>query len=47
MVTARMPPDVISALDAAAAAGPDKPTRSELIRRVMVEWLKAKGYLGR
>lgn len=39
--------ELAAALDAAAAADPDKPTRSELIRRIVVEWLKAKGYLGR
>lgn len=41
-----MSPDLTAALDAAAAADPDKPSRSELIRRIVVEWLKAKGFAG-
>lgn len=45
MVTARMPLKVSAALDAAAHAEPDTPSRSELIRRIVVEWLQAKGYL--
>lgn len=40
-----MPPEMTAALDAAAAAEPDKPSRSELIRRIVTEWLKAKGML--
>ncbi|HMO28595.1 MAG TPA: ribbon-helix-helix protein, CopG family [Enterovirga sp.] len=41
-----MPPEMTAALDAAAAAEDDKPSRSELIRRIVTEWLKAKGMLG-
>lgn len=45
LVATRMPPEMTAALDAAAAAEPDKPSRSELIRRIVTEWLKAKGML--
>ena len=37
--------ELAAALDVAAASDPDKPSRSELIRRIVTEWLKAKGYL--
>jgi hypothetical protein len=34
----------IAAIEAAAAAEPDKPSRAELIRRVMVQWLREHGF---
>lgn len=45
MLTFRAPPAVGTALDTAAAADPDKPSRSELLRRVVTGWLKTSGYL--
>ncbi len=42
----RMPPDVTAALDAAAAADPEKPSRSELIRRIVLGWLRGNGFMG-
>ena len=42
----RMPAQVTAALDAAAAADERKISRSELIRQIVTEWLKGKGYLG-
>lgn len=41
----RMPSEITAALDTAAASDPDKPSRSELIRRIVVEWLQAKGFI--
>lgn len=41
----RFPDEIARGLDAAAAAEPDKPSRSELIRQIVTEWLKAKGML--
>jgi hypothetical protein len=38
-------PEVAKALDAAAAEEPDTPTRPEMVRRIIVEWLQRKGYL--
>ena len=42
MTGVRMAPDLTAALDAAAAAEPDKPSRSGLIRRIVTEWLHAR-----
>lgn len=44
-IPTRLTPDALTALDAAAAAEPDKPSRSELIRRIVTGWLKTKGML--
>jgi hypothetical protein len=33
------------ALDAAAASEPDRPSRSELMRRIVAEWLETRGHL--
>ncbi len=43
----RFPAEVSVALDAAAAAEAEKASRSELIRRIVVEWLKGRGFLPR
>lgn len=40
-----MPPAIGDALDAAREAEEDKPSRSELIRRIVADWLRKKGYL--
>lgn len=45
-IAVRLENEADAALDAAAAAEPDKPSRSELIRRIVTDWLKAKGMLG-
>jgi metal-responsive CopG/Arc/MetJ family transcriptional regulator len=45
MVGFRAPPDLTKALDKASAAQEDQPSRSEMIRRIVTEHLKAKGYL--
>lgn len=44
-IAVRLENDADAALDEAAAADPDKPSRSELIRRIVTDWLKAKGML--
>lgn len=44
-VTARMPQDMIRAIEKAAAAEDDKPSRSEMIRRIVGDWLRQHGYL--
>jgi hypothetical protein len=36
---------ILDALEAAAAAEPGRPSCSELMRRIMVEWLAERGYL--
>lgn len=45
----RLPDDITAALDAAIAAEPEatRPSRSELIRRIVAEWLKERGLLGK
>lgn len=45
-IPVRFAEDQVAGIDAAASAEPDKPSRSELIRRIVMEWLKAKGMLG-
>ncbi len=45
MIGFRSAADLTAALDAAAAADSDKPSRSELMRRIVLEWLKGRGYL--
>lgn len=45
-IALRLDPNAEAALDVAAAAEPDQPSRSELIRRIVSEWLKTKGLLG-
>ena len=45
MVGLRMPPDVTAAIVTAAAAETDHPTRSAMIRRIVVEWLRERGHL--
>ncbi|MDC9822975.1 hypothetical protein PRN20_04465 [Devosia sp. ZB163] len=38
-------PEVTAALDRASSDIEGKPSRSELIRRIVVDWLTGKGYL--
>lgn len=38
-------PDLLAAIDHAAALATDKPERSEMIARILTEWLHAKGHL--
>ena len=38
-IAVRLPVEAEGALDAAAAAEPDRPSRSELIRRIVTGWL--------
>lgn len=45
MIGLRAPPDFTKALDKASAQESDRPSRSEMIRRIVTDWLKAKGYL--
>ncbi len=47
MVGVRMPPELRQAVDDWAAAQPDKPSRSEAIRLLVSDGLKAGGYLAR
>jgi hypothetical protein len=45
MIGLRAPLEFTKALDRASAREDDQPSRSEMIRRIVTEWLKAKGYL--
>jgi hypothetical protein len=45
MLTFRAPPETIAALDAAASADAEAPSRSELVRRIVADWLRSHGYL--
>lgn len=45
-IAVRLENQADAALDTAASVEPDQPSRSELIRRIVTEWLKAKGMLG-
>ena len=45
MIGLRAPPEFVKAIDAALADQEDRPSRSEMIRRIVTEHLKAKGYL--
>ncbi|WP_141103919.1 hypothetical protein [Rhizobium sp. R634] len=38
-------PEITQAIDAAAAAQTDQPARSEMVRRIIREWLVERGYL--
>jgi hypothetical protein len=44
-VMIRMTPEMIAALDDARRNVSDLPTRPELVRRVMTDWLRQQGYL--
>src|SRR5688572_27427573 len=41
----RSPAEITAAIDAAASAEPDAPSRSEMIRRIVTDWLGTKGLL--
>lgn len=41
-LTLRLPRDVIDAIDQHRRISPDLPTRPEMIRRALVEWLALK-----
>jgi hypothetical protein len=46
LIGVRMPVDVRDAIDAAAGQEKDStPTRSEMIRRIVTDWLRRRGYL--
>lgn len=45
MLTFRAPPEIVEALEEAARRQPDSPNRSEMIRRIVTEWLKREGQL--
>jgi hypothetical protein len=45
MIGFRAPPEFAEAVDASAASQKDKPSRSEMLRRIVTDYLKAKGYL--
>ncbi|MGJ3264662.1 MAG: hypothetical protein ACFE0R_15650 [Salinarimonas sp.] len=42
----RSPPAVTRALGRAAKAVTDAPSRSEMIRRIVTQWLEERGHLG-
>ncbi|MFN3686748.1 ribbon-helix-helix protein, CopG family [Salinarimonas sp.] len=42
----RSPPEVTEAIERAAKAQTDTPSRSEMIRRIVTEWLRERGHLG-
>lgn len=37
--------ELLAAIDHAAAFSPDRPERSEMIARILTEWLHAKGHM--
>ena len=45
LVGVRMPPAMTEALDRAAAQQEDKPTRSEMLRKIAGDWLTERGFL--
>jgi len=45
LTTSDLSPDLIAAIDHAAALAPDRPGRSAMIARILTEWLHAKGHL--
>ena len=45
MLTFRAPRSIGSAIDVAAAAEADQPSRSEMIRRIVTAWPRARGML--
>jgi hypothetical protein len=47
MLTFRSPPDLTAGIDAAVAREAGKPTRSEMIRRIVRGWLIERGLLAR
>ena len=49
MTGLRMPSEMLTALDAAIAAEPEatRPSRSELIRRIVADWLANRGFIGK
>lgn len=44
-VTLRLPRDIIEAIDDLRRLAPDLPTRPEMIRRGLLEWLDSKSAL--
>jgi len=42
-VTVRLSPEVLSALDAARAAMEIEPSRPDVLRAALLEWLRARG----
>ncbi len=45
-ITVRVPPDMLAPLDVALSSQPDpKPSRPEMIRRALGEWLRERGFL--
>lgn len=45
LVGFRAPPELTEAIDAYAAQEPDKPARSEAIRRIVRDWLVQRGFI--
>lgn len=45
MLTFRSPPDLTAAIEAAAGDADGLPSRSEMIRRIVTDWLQKRGYL--
>lgn len=45
MIGLRMPPELTAAVDKAAKKHPDKPSRSEMLRRIARDWLTERGFL--
>ena len=43
MLTFRAPPEIVAALEEAVRRYPDVPNRSEMIRRIVTEWLEREG----
>jgi hypothetical protein len=47
MLGFRADAELTAAIDAAAAAEPDRPSRAEMIRRAITAWLRENGYIAR
>lgn len=45
-VDTRFPREALDGIDAFAAAEPDKPARTEAVRRIVRGWLIVHGYMG-
>ena len=45
MIGFRADPELMAALDEAAEVEGDKPGRSELLRRIVSDWLRMRGHL--
>ncbi len=45
MIGFRAAPELRTAIETAASTEDDKPSRSEMIRRIVTNWLRQRGYV--